>query len=218
MWCEKSIFMKTRVLFFSIFLSINVVSFSQNTFFIGDKSYPCTEEFYMRSLIGFYMEYNGVDFKIEETCGVKIKIVKNETQGFFVISTPVNNNANRIVGKLLIYLEDGTVISCVDRGIYDCVDDITTTVYYLSSLEIQQMKNSDIRSIRFSFKSNNNYTNSVIENYTASFPYKLITVYHDSGVQNLPTSGKILSDNNTKRELLIISQVYVNELVKSLFQ
>lgn len=55
-------------------------------------------------------------------------------------------------GKALVYLENGDVISCVDRGVYDKVNGISTTVYRLTSEEIDAVKASNIHTIRFNLK------------------------------------------------------------------
>lgn len=49
-------------------------------------------------------------------------------------------------------MNDGTVINCIDRNIYDYVNNIATTVYYLTIQEITKMKNSNINTIRYNLK------------------------------------------------------------------
>jgi hypothetical protein len=55
----------------------------------------------------------------------------------------------KISGKLIIYLDDGTVISCIDRGINDNVDDIAISAYTLTTAELNKMKQSNINTIRY---------------------------------------------------------------------
>ena len=55
----------------------------------------------------------------------------------------------KIANKLIIYLDDGTVISCTDRGINDNVDDIATSAYRLTPSEISKMKKSNINTVRY---------------------------------------------------------------------
>lgn len=207
---KKNIIMRTLVLF-AFLLVFSITSFSQNTFYIGEQSYPCTEEFYMECSIGFQLgaKRYGSDIALP---AVKIIIAKNETQGLFVISIPLfNDNSLRIKGKLMIYLEDGSVISCIDRGINDYVDNTTTTVYYLSYSEIQQMKNSNISKIRFSVVSNIPGYTTNNNNYTASFPYQIVEGYYESG-------QKDFLGNPVRKKLVTASYLYVTNLVKDLFQ
>ena len=46
----------------------------------------------------------------------------------------------KIANKLIIYLDDGSVVSCTDRGINDNVDDVATSAYRLTSSEVVHEK------------------------------------------------------------------------------
>lgn len=80
-----------------------------------------------------------------------ISIAKNGEAGFFVVSTEVMTTV-RIKGNLLIYLDNGELITCIDKGKFDLVDDIATTVYYLTSSEVNKLKENNIQKVRFSLK------------------------------------------------------------------
>ncbi len=123
------------ILFLCIYQSVN----GQNTFFVGQKSYPCTEN----STIKSSMEFAGYD--------LTILVAKNGDSGFFVVSTEVMTPV-RIKGNLLIYLDNGELITCIDKGKFDKVDNVTTTVYNLTSVEINKLKESNIQKVRFSLK------------------------------------------------------------------
>jgi len=114
--------------------------FCQNVLFIGNKKYPSTETFILKS----NKEWNGYD--------LNVSIAKTEELGIIVLSTNVFDCSVRIYGNILIYLEDGSVISCIDRAKFDCVDGKTTTLYNLNKIEINQLKVSNINTIRFSLK------------------------------------------------------------------
>lgn len=60
-----------------------------------------------------------------------------------------------IKGKIIIYLEDGSIINCIDRGMYDRVNKKSTAVYKLDNSEIKQLEKSNIHSIRYSLKCTN---------------------------------------------------------------
>jgi len=131
--------MKKIILLLLFTLVYSQEGVSQNTFFIGEKMYPCTETF---TLISNSKSYTGYD--------LDVLIAKNGNTGFIVVSTETSSVF--IKGKLMIYLEDGTIISCTDRGIYDYVDNTATTVYYLTNAEIEKMKLKNISTIRFSLE------------------------------------------------------------------
>jgi hypothetical protein len=127
-------------LLFLILLSLFAINArTQNLFFLGDKSYPCTSSFGLTSNSDF--GNNGLSVLIAKDVGKALIALEIETMG------PVY-----IRGKAMIYLEDGTVISLTDRLIYDRVDNKSTTVFYLTLDEIKKLKTSNINTIRYSLK------------------------------------------------------------------
>ena len=149
--------MKTFViLFISILLS--TICFGQDLFYIGEKTYPIVSE-------DTYITKNE-DYEIDVTIAQK-----NATILFILaleVMTPVN-----IRGKLIIYLNDGSLVSCVDRQIYDQVDDLSTTVYYLTVSEKKRIDDVGINLIRFSIKCNTCLDSSEEGTFTATRkPYK----------------------------------------------
>jgi hypothetical protein len=129
-----------KIIFINIlFLCLSQYINGQNTFFIGQKTYHSTEN----SILKSSKDFAGYD--------LTILIAKNGEAGFFVVSTEVMTPV-RIKGNLSIYLDNGELITCIDKGKYDMVDDIATTVYYLTSAEINKLKESNIQKVRFSLK------------------------------------------------------------------
>lgn len=138
--------MKQLIISASLILGLTLFSNAQNTLFIGDKTYTSTEKFKLKSNI----EYEGHD--------LNVLIAKKGVTGMIVISADVMTQDVQIRGSILIYLEDNTVITCLDKGKHDFVDNTTTTIYYLTEAEITKLKNSNIRSIRFSLKCPNGFS------------------------------------------------------------
>ena len=130
--------LKLLLVFFYLGLSFN--SFSQNLFFIGNKSYPCTESFKLSIGDGDY-SYQSLE----------CIIAKNGSAGFFIISKETFTGSV-IKGNAIIYLDDGTVITLIDRGRRDYVNQISTNVYSLTEEEINKLKNSQINTVRFSIR------------------------------------------------------------------
>ena len=73
---------------------------------------------------------------------------KDGISPLIIVSSKLTD-AVKIANKLIVYLDDGTVISCTDRGINDNVDDVATSAYRLTSSEIGKMKGSNINTIRY---------------------------------------------------------------------
>jgi len=128
---------KNILLLIILFLNLQEVA-SQNTCFIGSKSYPCTDSYTLgkHEILGRNPE---------------IYFMKDGEKG--IIAFVINNYTmphSRVKNKLILYLDNGQIITCVDRGRYDIVDDYATTLYYLTKDEVNKLKKSNISTIRYS--------------------------------------------------------------------
>jgi hypothetical protein len=123
------------IITFGLLSTLNVNG--QNFAFIGENSYPCTEKFILQS-----------NSDKEDIGNLNLVFAKDGTTSLVVVSAKLTDVV-KIAKKLIIYLDDGTVISCTDRGINDNVDDVATSAYYLTATELSKMKNSNINTIRF---------------------------------------------------------------------
>lgn len=134
--------MKRSLIFISATLFITLTAISQNFFFIGENSYPCTETYTLQSN----------DDRDDDKRNLDVTIARDGTLGLIIISrwTP---STVFIREKLFIYLDDGSVISCIDRGNNEHVDFIASTVYSLTEDELNKMKNSNINTIKYTLKS-----------------------------------------------------------------
>ncbi len=118
-------------------------SYSQNTCFIGNKSYKCTDTY----IIGVQNLFN----KNPEIC-----FFKDGEKG--IIAFKVNNYMmpyTRVKNKLILYLDNNQIVTCVDRGRYDIIDDYATTLYYLTKEEMIKLRRSNISKIRYTIGDNN---------------------------------------------------------------
>jgi hypothetical protein len=110
---------------------------AQNFTFIGENSYPSTERFVLQS-----------NSDKEDIGDLNVVFAKDGETALVIVSSKLTD-AVKIANKLIVYLDDGTVISCTDRGINDNVDDVATSVYRLTSSEIGKMKKSNINTVRY---------------------------------------------------------------------
>lgn len=118
-------------------IAFSVTTNGQNFVFIGENSYPSTEQYTLKS-----------NSDKEDINDLKLVFAKDGDNALIVVSSKLTDVV-KIAEKLIIYLDDGTVISCVDRGINDNVDDIATTAYYLTKSELNKLKSSNINTIRY---------------------------------------------------------------------
>ena len=134
--------MKNYVLFF-LFLAYSASA--QEILFIGSKSYPCTETFELKSpeTIG------GIDLDV---C-----IAKSDEGGYIVLSCDTWMSHKYIGGNIQILLADQSFIKCIDRGIRDKVNNVSTTIYKLTKDEFIRLSKVNIYSIRFSLKADDGF-------------------------------------------------------------
>ena len=143
---------KTLILLF-VTLFFTPIANGQNFFFIGENSYPSTETFTLQS----NSENNDLD----------VLFAKDEAKGLIIVSSKLVSTV-RIRGKLIIYLDNGTVISSDDEVINDNVDDIASSVYSLTNEDLSKLKNSNINTIRYQIKCAECLTNLLEGNHSAS--------------------------------------------------
>jgi len=142
-------------LLLSIFFLIKTQA--QNLVFIGEKSFPCSETFILKS--------NSASERIDD---LSITFAKDDIKNLIVVSSKLVRTV-RISGKLIIYLKNGNVITCMDKGIKDNVDDVATTAYYLTSQELSKLRESNIHTIRYEVKCEECFSNPIYEgNYSES--------------------------------------------------
>ena len=109
---------------------------AQNLFFIGENSYPCTESFDLKS-------------NLEDGEDLNVLFAKDEATPIIAVTTQSSKQGTKISGKLIIYLDDGKIITCIDRGESYYVDDTAKAVYSLSNDQVNKMKNSNINTVRY---------------------------------------------------------------------
>ena len=129
--------MKRILLIITLVLAFPTYTIAQNFTFIGENSYPSTERFVLQS-----------NSDKEDIGDLNVVFAKDEETALVIVSSKLTDFV-KIANKLIIYLDDGTVVSCIDRGINDNVDDVATSAYRLTSSEVGRMKKSNINSVRF---------------------------------------------------------------------
>ena len=126
-----------RNLFFLIATAFTTLAVNgQNLFFIGENSYPCTESFDLKS-------------NLEDGEDLNVLFAKDEATPIIAVTTQSSKQGTKISGKLIIYLDDGKIITCIDRGESYYVDDTAKAVYSLSNDQVNKMKNSNINTVRY---------------------------------------------------------------------
>ena len=125
------------ILIFMLFLTLTANG--QNLFFIGENSYPCTESFALQS-------------NLDDGEDLNVLFAKDGATAVIAVTTKSSLQRTIISGKLIIYLDDGSVITCMDRGESYYVDDTAQAVYSLTKVQVNKMRNSNINTVRYTLK------------------------------------------------------------------
>ena len=160
------------------FLFLFNSAFSQNLFFIGDKSYKASRNWFFEGN-GSQFDYYGKD--------ATIQIAKNGSNGFFIISTRSYNSTSGIKGSIRIYLDDAStiVLSKVASKYY--VDSYSTVAYILTSIEINKLASSNINTIRFNTGFSGDLKGSTVSNKYDNNPDPMVydTIHWDTSSEIL---------------------------------
>ena len=147
--------MKKLLTYIAISLFAIYTLSGQNLFLIGESSYPSSETFALQSNSDLWY-----------VSDLSVVFAKGEGTPLFAVKTKTPDLVIR--GKLMIYLDDASVIVLNDRGNYDYVDQIASAVYYLTKEDLNKLESSNINTIRYSLVYVDGYDSPYDGNYSAS--------------------------------------------------
>ncbi|NGP77496.1 hypothetical protein G3570_12685 [Balneolaceae bacterium YR4-1] len=156
-----------------VILFVSLSANGQNLLLIGEHSYPSTESYTLKSNSSFASNLNVLFAREGETA-------------FFSVNTKSIQDLE-ISGKLIIYLDDGTVITLKEKE-NDLVDNISKALYRLSDEDLSHLQNSNINTVRYSLEYEQGESHPNTGSYTASnkgetkvnFPALVIDFYQGS--------------------------------------
>jgi len=128
--------MKKILLIITLALFANLTTKGQNLFLIGEKSYPCTNT--------ITLESNSND-RYED---LDVFLAKDGKSGLFAVSRKTIH-PEEFTGKLIIYLEDGNVLTCNDSEATEKVDDRVKALYNLTADQLNKLKASNIHTVKY---------------------------------------------------------------------
>ncbi len=127
--------MKKTLIIIIASLFLNLTAKGQNLFLIGEKSYPCTNAI---TLVSNSNDHYDLD----------VFLGKDGKSGVFAISRR-SIMREMIVGKLIIYLEDGNVITCNESEVTENVDENAKALYILMADQLVKLKASNIHTVKY---------------------------------------------------------------------
>ncbi|KAF2518823.1 hypothetical protein E0W68_06075 [Flavobacterium salilacus subsp. salilacus] len=143
--------MKLKLLLFCV--TIGHLMYSQNVINFNDKSYPSTDAFYFtqnastHSYSSSRKYYEPITLSIGKNNKGGVILLQKDNLLKLVHDEGFNEELKieaHLTGDLYIYLQDNSVIHCIDREIYGYIDDTSSVLYYLTNIEIDKLKKSTI--------------------------------------------------------------------------
>lgn len=101
------------------------------------------------------------------TGNVSVQIAKTENGGILKLAVISTNPTFMIKGTVYVYLADNTILTCTDKGDFESTTDTIVSYFRFSNAEMQQLKKTNIQSIRFNIQGNSKSFGSQIGNFTA---------------------------------------------------
>ncbi len=147
---------------------------------INGKSYPATQVW---DFICEYYAYSGV---------IQVQIAKTEQGGLLKIMTDTNNSSHTIAGNIYIDLNDMSAIICTDKNRHQTNGSQIISYYSLTTAEMNRLKNSEMRSIRFAIKGKSDAFSSQTGHFTAINKIKYFATSQDNTQKGYPTAAAIL--------------------------
>lgn len=129
--------MKNLVIIFLLLVAFKVNG--QGLFFIGEKSSISTE--------GFNLKSNSDEYFIND---LEIKFLKDEANKMIALTTKTKDV--NFAGKLIIYLDNGMVITTSRESIFDYVDKLALAIFYLTDDDFRKLNSYNINTIKYSLK------------------------------------------------------------------
>ncbi len=130
--------MKSILIFIAV-LFVNLTANGQNLFLIGEKSYPCTDAIKLKA-----NSSKGSD--------LNVFICKDGKSGVLAVSLI---SRGKFIGKLIIYLKDGSVITCENPDVTESVDDFAKALYKLTNDQVNNLRKSNIHTVKYSINFSN---------------------------------------------------------------
>lgn len=124
---------------------------AQNYIYHGDKHYLATDVWSFQA--------SALPYSLE------VQIGKSPNGG--VLKLAYNISPGYIGGMVYVFLADGSIIKCSDKGIKDAVDDKSVVLYYFTASEMEKLKLLNILKIRFTIKWPSGFVGSPSGDYNA---------------------------------------------------
>jgi hypothetical protein len=139
-----------------LFLLFPTVFYGQNTMTLkSGKVYPATSN------------WNFICPNYALSGELTVQIAKTANGGLLKLSSLSTHPEFIIKGTVYIYLTNGAILTCTDKGDFKNSDEQIASFFTFTPSEMQLLKKQDIQSIRYNIVGKSNDFSSQIGNFTA---------------------------------------------------
>lgn len=162
---------------FFILLFISTFASAQETMIVkGSKPFPATQN------------YTFICEKYVFTGETNVQIAKTDKGGVLKLTIGVSNDKTRISSGVYVDLVNGDVIACVDKNSNETLDGKTSSYYYFTPAEMNKLKKTDIKAIRFIITGNSNAFGDQTGYFTASNKMNYFSTAFDKSKKTFDTA------------------------------
>jgi hypothetical protein len=120
-----------------------------------------------------------------------VQIGKTDKGGVLKLTIATANDKLRISGGVYVDLANGDVIACVDKKTNETLDGKTSSYYYFTPLEMNKLKQTDIKAIRFIISGGSNTFGSQTGYFTTENRMAYFSTAFDKSKKTYDTAKEI---------------------------
>ena len=164
----------------ALFLCFTIAIFSQEKTAIPDKTF--TSESVNWDFISENYALTGI---------TKVQITKTDKGGTITLTVETTNPSYIIAGNVYVDLADNTVLPCIDRNNRSVKGNEISATYNFSNIEMNKLKITDIKTIRFNIEGKNDGFGSQTGFFTAVNKKKYFFTNYDKSKKGFDTAKEI---------------------------
>lgn len=162
-----------------LILLFSTVAFAQQSLSFNGKTYPATPQW---------------DFVCENYAlsgSAQVQIAKTEKGGLLQLSVATTEPTFAIAGNVYVELADMSVIVCTDKNFRANTNEQLVAYYVFSAAEMNRLKKSEIRSIRFSIQGKKEKFASQTGYFTAVNKKSYFSTFYNTNKKSFDTAQEV---------------------------
>lgn len=162
-----------------LLLLSTLVNAQQTISIKGSKPFPATQS------------YTFICEKYVFTGETEVQVAKTEKGGILKLTIGISNPKTLISGGVYVDLVNGDVIACVDKNSKETQDGKTSSYYFFTPAEMNKLKKTDIKAIRFIITGNSTTFGDQTGYFTAINRMNYFSTAFDKSKKTFDTAAAI---------------------------